>query len=402
MKKIFFPVTSFFVVLSYVIQMNSCKGIHDKNDYLRNVLADLEKIKSATYLSTMSGNPPGDTTVLKTYLWHKKEYINPSDTTIGSVFAWFYPDDTSKMYLYYDGSAQAYLDNDKKTISIDSFQTNTLPFRPISSPFFNRAKNIIKYALETKDSISAELKEFGDSIRFILYIPYRVVYFFGKPFAMDNPYLSKENAFCKYEIWINKSDNLPYKIINKTPYTTDLETCKNVELNKIKIEDFIAAEYFPSDYEIKVRGKEQTIKKDLTGKIAPDWILIDYSNRSIALKDLKYKVLIIEFTGIGCAPCHAAIPLIKQFVTDNKDKDFRFISIETWGSDIDGLKRYHKNNELNYTLLKGEEETTKSYQINGVPSFFIIDKDRVIRKIIRGYEDGTTDKELRDAINKLI
>jgi thiol-disulfide isomerase/thioredoxin len=350
----------------------------------------------------MSFNPPGDTTEFKTYFWHKKEYVNPSDTTIGSVFAWFYPDDTSKMYLYYDGLAQANLDNDKKTISIDSFKTNTFSFRPVSSPFFNRAKNIIEYALETRDTITTELKEFGDSIRFILYIPHKVIYFFGKPFEMDNPYLSREDAFCKYEIWINKADNLPYKIINKTPHATDLETSENTAFNKIRIEDFRAIEYFPPDYEIKVRGKQQTIKKDLTGQKAPDWILIDFNNKSIALKDLKNKVLIIEFTGIGCAPCHAAIPLIKQLVTDYKDKDLRFISVETWGSDIDGLKRYHKNNELNYTLLKGAEETTKSYQVNGVPSFFILDKNRIIRKVIQGYEERITDKEIIDAIDTLL
>jgi thiol-disulfide isomerase/thioredoxin len=121
-----------------------------------------------------------------------------------------------------------------------------------------------------------------------------------------------------------------------------------------------------------------------------DCILIDYNNRSIALKDLKNKVLIIEFTGIGCVPCHAPTPLIKQLVTDYKDKDLGFICIETWSSDIEGLKRYHKNNELNYNLLKGNEETIKSYQVNGVPSFFILDKNGIIRKAIQGYEERTT------------
>ena len=402
MKKSFLFLAFILVSLMSLILINGCKVAYDKKEYLRRVLDNLDQIKAATYLSTISFNPPGDTTELKTYYWYKKEYVNPADTTIGSSFAWFYPDDTSKMYLYYDGSASAHLDKDKKTITIDSFKTNILPFRPVSSPFFNRAKNIIEYALETKDSISTDLKEFGDSIRFILYIPHKVIYFFGKPFAMDNPYLSKENAFTRYVIWIHKSDNIPYKIINKTPNATDLETCINAELNKGRIEDFRPAEHFPPDYEVIIRGKQQTIKKDLTGQKAPDWILTDSNNKTIGLKDLKSKVLIVEFTGIGCAPCHAAIPFIKQLVKDYRDKDFIFVSIETWGSDTEGLKRYHKKTELNYTFLKAAEGITKSYQITGVPSFFILDKERIIRKIIRGYEGETTDKELRDAINELI
>jgi len=288
------------------------------------------------------------------------------------------------------------------TISIDSFQTGTLAFRPVSSPFFTRARNIIEYALETKDTISTGLDEFGDSIRFSLYIPHKVIFFLGKPVTMDYSYLSWQDSFSRYEIWINRADGLPYKIMNKTPYSKDLEICRNADININSALDFRAPEYFPPDFEIKVRGKQQAIKKDLTGKRASEWILTDYNGKSIAFRDLKSKVLVIEFTGIGCAPCHAAIPFIKQLVKDNSDRDFELISIETWGSDIDGLKRYYENNELNYSLLKSTKGITESYQVNGVPSFFILDKERVIRKIIRGYEVGTTDKEIRDAVNELI
>lgn len=86
MKKVSFPVTSVLVVIGCVILINSCKVNHDKNDYLRKVLANLEQIKSATYFSRISFTPPGDTSVLKTYFWHKREYFNQSDTTVGSVF----------------------------------------------------------------------------------------------------------------------------------------------------------------------------------------------------------------------------------------------------------------------------------------------------------------------------
>jgi len=37
-----------------------------------------------------------------------------------------------------------------------------------------------------------------------------------------------------------------------------------------------------------------------------------------------------------------------------------------------------------------------------VPAFSILDENRIIRKVILGYGEGTTDKEIRDAINELI
>jgi hypothetical protein len=85
-----------------------------------------------------------------------------------------------------------------------------------------------------------------------------------------------------------------------------------------------------------------------------------------------------------------------------KLKDFEFISIETWSKNIDGIKKYYNSNGLNYKFLLSNEEITKDYQIRGVPVFYILDENRVIRKIIWGYGKGTTDKEIKDAIDELI
>jgi len=37
-----------------------------------------------------------------------------------------------------------------------------------------------------------------------------------------------------------------------------------------------------------------------------------------------------------------------------------------------------------------------------VPAFFIIDENKIIRKVILGYGEGVTEKEIRDAIEELI
>ena len=399
MKRQSFMLTILFGLSLLIIQ--SCKENPD-NDFLKKVLANIDQIKSATYFSTVSASAPGDTAKFNSYNWYKKEYFNPADTFIGSTFAWFQPMDTSKMYYFYDGLAQAYIDTDTKTIEIDSFRTNTLPFRPIGPPFFNYAKNIIKYALETKDSISTNLQDFGDSLLFSLIIYCdKQVEFFGKPVYNKNPYGSGKEV-SRYDIWINKSDFLPYQYRRKMSTNTSWETCRNMKFNNTRIEDFVPLKYFPSDFAITVRGKESSTKIDLTGKIAPDWTLKDFNGSIVALKGLKSKVLLIQFTGIGCGPCHASIPFLKQLVNDNKFKSFELVSIETWSKNIDGIKRYYINNNLDYKFLISNEEVSKDYQVRGVPAFYVLDEKRVIHRIIQGYGKETTDKEISDIINDLL
>lgn len=379
----------------------SCKEKPD-NNLLKKVLANIDQIKSASYFSAVSASAPGDTMKFNSYNWYNKEYFNPADTFIGSTFAWFQPLDTSKLYYFYSGLAQLYIFPDSKTIEIDSFKTSTLPFRPIGPPFFNYTKNIIKYALETKDSISTSLHDFGDSLLFTLIIyGDKWVEFFGKPVYIKNPYGSGKEV-SRYDIWISKSNDLPYRYRRNLSHSTSWEACTNVKINNTSIEDFIPSKYFPVDYAIAVRGKESPAKIDLTGRTAPDFTLKDFNGSTVSLKGLKSKVLVIQFTGIGCGPCHASLPFLKQLVADNKSKSFELVSIETWSKNIDGIKRYYLNNNLNYKFLVSSKEVSKDYKVNGVPAFYILDEKRVIRKIIQGYGKETTDKEIKDIVNYLI
>jgi len=400
MKERLHSVISILVLLMSVVLINGCKREINKNDFLKKVLSKIEQIESARYTATSGGIPPGRTVETIPSYEDTEEYFNPCDTFIGSSFSKIYHWKGSQYGFVYDGNAQIFLNWDPNTIRIDSFQHNHLPFRPMSPPFFNYTKSIIKYALETKDSITTEIEDFGDSIKFSIYIPNKVVEFFGKGYIMDNPYLASEDAFSSYDIWIHKSDYLPFRYKRTVPDETSWLINNKPEFNIGNIEDFAASNYFPSDYSIV--GQQIKPKKNMVGKTAPDWTLKDINNQPISLRDLKSKILLIKFTGIGCGPCHASLPFTKRLVQDYSINDFEIISIETWSSDIDYIKSYVDKNKLNYKYLISTEEIRKSYQVNEVPAFFIIDENRIIRKVILGYGEGVTEKEIRDAIEELI
>ena len=140
----------------------------------------------------------------------------------------------------------------------------------------------------------------------------------------------------------------------------------------------------------------------MAGKKAPEWILKDIDNKEVKLSDLNSKVILIQFTGIGCGPCHQSIPFLKQLVDDYEAKDFEFISIETWSKNIEVFKRYKQNNGFNFKFLKSTDEVSKSYQVSSVPIFFIIDEGRIIRKVINGYSREKTDIEIIESIENIL
>jgi thiol-disulfide isomerase/thioredoxin len=374
-------------------------------DQLEKVLHNLEQIESASYFSTTESWNPGDTVATHVLKWFVKAYDNPSDTTIGASWATLNNEDTTHLDFAYDGKIRALIYNDIKLIVIDSFKVRKLPFRPVTPPFYNYTKNIIQYALETKDSVVIEQIDNTDHsfIRLTIYENEQVE-FHGKAHHMPKPPFENGDPTSKYELWIDKSTNLPYKIRREMSHNISIESVSDSKFNKIKIDNFKIVDYFSADYEILQYGekRKKTRKNKLLGKIAPDWELIDSDKKKVSLGDLNSKILLIQFTSVSCGPCRVSIPFLKNLTTEYNKNEFDLVCIESWNRNSNVLKQYQRRNKFNYKFLISTKEVIKSYQVSAVPTFFILDENRIIRKVIRGYGTDITDKEIRDAINELL
>jgi thiol-disulfide isomerase/thioredoxin len=382
--------------------MTGCTAKVNKDEYLRKVLSNLEQIRSATYYSTVSAYSPGDTSAYAVQHSYFKEYINLSDTSVGASFVKLMPSDTTMMEYCYDGKIRAWVNRDEKSYVTDNFQNNPWPFRVVMAPFLTRAKSIIQYALETKDSVMIDMQDFGDSILFNITIYDHAVEFVGKLPVYETPAGSMTGDLSRYEIWVDRSDDLPYRIVREMPHNSSNEVVSNVKLNNIRIEDFNASDYFPAGYTHSTQNRKAASVSELLGKAAPGWTLNDSGNRPIALTDFNNKVMMIQFTSVNCGPCKASILFMKQLAAEYKNSDFDFISIESYTRNPEVLKKYRDRNDFSYKFVMSTDSITKRYNIKSTPVFFILDEDRVIRKVITGYESGTTDKAIREAINELI
>ena len=391
-------------VLFVLIMLNACSKPKDNNAYLRTVLNKLDKVESATYFSTKEGWAPGDTAAYAHEVQFIKEYHNPSDTTIGSSFVCRLQADTTQMTFCYDGKMRAVVYEEDKTIVIDSFNVRELPLRPLTPPFFNYTKSIIKYALEIKDSISIKMEEKKDGVYLCLTIfKDQQVEFFGKAYYIEKSQYNFEETTSKYEIWIDKSTDLPYKYRREMSHNISAETVSNVSLNKLKIEDFKASNYFMPDFAIetyRIRNNSEKIN-DLIGKKASDWALQNASDNSIALKDLKSKVVMIQFTSVSCGPCRASIPFLNQLTTAYKKDDFDFVAIECTSKSLNALKNYQNKNAIKYKFLLSTKNVLAEYKIKSFPVFFILDKNLIVQKVINGYGVGTTDVEIKAIIDDM-
>lgn len=99
-----------------------------------------------------------------------------------------------------------------------------------------------------------------------------------------------------------------------------------------------------------------------------------------------------------------AIPFLNGLKDQFKEEELEVVAIECWNRKSHSIQNYINTNKINYKLLEGSEQVIKDYLdgSRGVPYYFILDKDRVIKKVIYGYGKGQTDKEITGAIRELL
>lgn len=116
------------------------------------------------------------------------------------------------------------------------------------------------------------------------------------------------------------------------------------------------------------------------GVQAPDFSLTDDQGKTIKLSDFKGKVVYIDFWGVNCGPCIYDIDNYEAKL-HNKYKDVVFMNIcvdsgdKIWKNAI----QEHKLTGVNL-IAEGwtKNPVCKTYGINGIPHYLIINKDGTI------------------------
>lgn len=392
--------------LMFLLFLLACTGCRESREaYLKTVLSNLEQIETASYEEFTEAWEPGDTAAIRNTRFIE-EYRNPADTAIGAAYVSFESRDTSRLRFAYDGHVRVLVYPDEKGIVIDDFTTRQLPVRPVSPPFFNYAESILRYALETTDSISVEWQDMGTDyrLRLVIHEPEKIE-FFGKAFRWpNNPYTGDPTS--AYELWIRKADRLPYKIRREMSHSLNNRTCIDAVFNRQSLAGLDIFAYFPAGYEIRKYGEKKgdAPGSGLLGKQAPGWELNDWKGRPVTLAGLKEKVVVINFTGIGCGPCKAAIPFLNGLKNKFAPGEVALVAVESWGKQPHSLEIYAGKYNINYPFVCGTDEVLTNYlgSSRGVPVFFILDEKRTVRKIIRGYNPETTGNALTNAISGLL
>ena len=106
------------------------------------------------------------------------------------------------------------------------------------------------------------------------------------------------------------------------------------------------------------------------GQMAQYFIATDINGNQISLKDLRGKIVVLNFWFTQCKPCVIEMPKLNALV--DKYKDVVFLSITFDKKET--VKQFLKKHQFNYTHITENETILSDYKISTFPAHFIIDE----------------------------
>jgi thiol-disulfide isomerase/thioredoxin len=107
---------------------------------------------------------------------------------------------------------------------------------------------------------------------------------------------------------------------------------------------------------------------------------------TVSMKQLRGKVVVIDFWATWCGPCVGEMPKMKKLYAEYRDKGVEFIGVSLDAPEkeggLDKLKKFVKENDIGwpqYYQGKGwDGEFSKSWGVNSIPCVFVVDAEGLL------------------------
>jgi len=133
--------------------------------------------------------------------------------------------------------------------------------------------------------------------------------------------------------------------------------------------------------------KQLNVEKFDKGVPAPDFTLKDLSGNPVSLRDLRGKVVFLNFWATWCPPCRLEMPTMEDLHKEFGNQGLVILAINNLEGSKE-IKAFFKQHNLTFTTLLDEEgKVFELYQTWSLPTTYLINESgQIVGKVI-GYRN---------------
>ncbi|MBT2559788.1 TlpA family protein disulfide reductase [Pedobacter sp. ISL-68] len=201
---------------------------------------------------------------------------------------------------------------------------------------------------------------------------------------------------------IDKTTKFPIKIISRFKGRGDdgtvfglieIHNYSKFVINKKKFPD-LSNTSIPSHFKLPV--SRQPVVFLANGTIAPTLHARDLTGLELDAKKQKGKILLINFSLIGCPHCVGAAQMLNRINEKYLGKDLVILNIYPIDTP-EAILKFDLKENVKTSSYTSDRSIQKAFPFDGYPSFYLIDKQGRIAQSYDGFY-----KELEDQITKMI
>ena len=137
------------------------------------------------------------------------------------------------------------------------------------------------------------------------------------------------------------------------------------------------------------------------GDPAPPFSLTTAHGDTIALPQLRGRVVYVDFWASWCAPCRRSFPWMNEMLQRYGDRGLTIVAINVDRRRADA-DRFLEANIARFTVVyDGEGVTPLAYSVMGMPSSYLIDSRGTVVNVEQGFRDDRK-AALEDQIRSLL
>jgi peroxiredoxin len=124
------------------------------------------------------------------------------------------------------------------------------------------------------------------------------------------------------------------------------------------------------------------------GALASDFTLRSLSGPNLRLAELRGQVVLVAFWASWCRPCREPMPMLNRLYEKHRDNGLTLLGVSV---DQNGARAsaFADGHGVRYSVLLDDEGTASArFDPGALPALVLIDRDGLVRRVVRGYESG--------------
>ena len=122
---------------------------------------------------------------------------------------------------------------------------------------------------------------------------------------------------------------------------------------------------------------------------APNFTLQSNAGGQVSLASLKGKVVMVNFWATWCVPCRQEMPHLQALYERYSSLGFELLAVNVEKNNAEGARKWLEETPVTFPVLfDPENQVTKLYKVQTMPSTVLIGRDGTMRFIHHGYKPG--------------